>query len=92
MARKASEDGTSGGKNQQVPLTAQEQANLERLVALYQKAVVTRNDKTNETQSANVERPEIMRAGLAALEDLSPEKLRLLVVKIRDGRQAGADS
>jgi len=92
MARKTSESGANGGKTQQVPLTAQEQANLERLVAVYQKAVVARNDKTGETQSANVERTDIMRAGLAALDDLSPEKLRVLVLKIKNDRQLGGDS
>ena len=89
MATKSSEkSGTGTTKNQQVPLTAQERANLKKLVARYQEAVVTRNLKFNETNNANVQPPDIMRAGLLALMEATNEKLRLFVERVRTGRHS----
>jgi len=89
--RQPSKAGTAPTKNQQVPLTAQERANLKELVARYQEAVVSRNLKTKETNNANVQPPEIMRAGLLALMEVTPEKVRLLVQRVRTGRHSGKD-
>lgn len=81
MAGKDSSE-TEGRKSRpcvSVPITVEEEKLLKELVSRYQNAVIERNRKTGQTLSANVHDCEIMRAGLAALNAVAPEKLRSLV-------------
>lgn len=80
------EEGSAGKKTQQVPLSPQEQTNLEDLMARYQDAVVTRNRKLGQRRSANILPTEVLRAGLLALNELPAEKLRTLVLRVRTGQ------
>jgi hypothetical protein len=84
--KRAVEDGPAAKKNQQVPLSTKEQTNLEDLMARYQDAVVTRNRKLGQRRSANILPTEVMRAGLLALNELTPDRLRTLVLRVRSGQ------
>jgi hypothetical protein len=86
MTKKRTVEEGPGKKNQQVPLSTQEQTNLEDLMARYQDAVVTRNRKLGQRRSANILPTEVMRAGLLALSDLTPDKLRTLILRVRSGQ------
>ncbi len=71
-----------------VPISGAEREVLNQLITRYQEAVITRNRKTGESSSANIHVCEIMRAGIAALDGLPPEKLRVVISSL-DRRKKG---
>jgi hypothetical protein len=69
---------------QQTLLSPGEEQRMENLVLRFQEVVVARNKRLGERSRANVGEGDIMRAGLLALEKLSDEDFRALLIKAKD--------
>jgi len=69
---------------QQTPLNPNEKQRLEDLILRFQEIVVARNKRLSERTRADVGEVDVIRAGLMALEKLSDEEFRALLVKAKN--------
>jgi len=69
---------------QQTPLNLHEKQRLEDLILRFQDIVVARNKRLSERTRAGVSEVDVIRAGLMALEKLSDEEFRVLLVKAKN--------
>jgi hypothetical protein len=69
-----------------IPLNAEEDERLVKLIAVYQEAIVDHNRKHGQHHTANVTPCDIVRAGMIELEKLTPEDLRLAILSVKNER------
>ena len=69
-----------------IPLNAEEDERLVKLMALYQETVVDHNRKHGHHNTANVTPCDIVRAGMIELEKLTPGDLRFAILNAKNER------
>ena len=68
---------------QQTLLNPSELQRLENLILRFQEIIVVRNKRLGERSRADIEERDVMRGGLSALEKLSDEDFRLVLIKAK---------
>jgi hypothetical protein len=73
--------------NQQTILSLSEQERLDGLVVRFQRVVTERNARFREKRRADIENPDVVRAGLLALEQLrNDDEFHRLIIEAKDRR------